>query len=142
LNDLTEQVQWLTREQRTLQDELVAARATINVLTRAAEAGPATELRNTEGVKIPDPEHFDGTRSKLPNFLIQLELKAASYSDEQVKLRLAVNYLREDAADQVRSYVCDSRVTIPNLAALIAILENVFGNPNRAAEAESNMSTI
>jgi len=132
LTNFTEQVRQLTEEQTlalnnaeiaetticTLRGELAAARATVNVLTRAAEAVP-TELRITTGrEKIPDPEHFDGTCSKLPNFLMQLELKAASYNDEQTKLRLAVNYLRGDAADLVRSYVRNGRVNLPNLAAL------------------------
>jgi len=149
LTNLTEQVRQLTDNAeiaettiRTLRDELAAARATVNVLTRAAEAVLTEPRITTEREEIPDPENFDGTPSKLLNFLMQLELKAASYSNEQTKLRLAVNYLRGDAADQVRSYVRNGRVNLPNLAALITILENAFSNPNRVAEAESKLSTI
>ena len=35
-----------------------------------------------------------------------------------------------------------TRVNLANLAALIAILDTAFGNPNRVAEAESKLSTL
>jgi len=73
---------------------------------------------------------------------MQLQLKAATYTYDQAKLRLAVNYLRGDAADQVRPHVRDGRVNLANLPALITILENAFGNPNRVAEGECKLSTI
>ena len=41
--------------------------------------------------RIPMPEKFDGTRSKLRAFLIQLRLKVANCPNEQSKLRLAIN---------------------------------------------------
>ena len=68
------------------------------------------------------PEKFDGIRSKLRAFLIQLRLKVATYPDEQAKLRLAVNCLTGEAMDQVQSYVENDKVNLANLAALIAIL--------------------
>jgi len=134
----------LLRTQTTqLRNELAGTRATIAVLTRAAQAMPVAGTQHApEQEKVADPEHFDGTRSKLPNFLMRLQLKAATYTDDQAKLRLAVNYLRGDAADQVRPHVHDGRVNLANLPALITILENAFGNPNRVAEAESKLSTI
>jgi len=134
----------LLRTQITqLRNELAGTRATVAVLTRAAQAMPVAGTQHApEREKVADPEHFDGTRSKLPNFLMQLQLKAATYTDDQAKLRLAVNYLRGDAADQVRPHVRDGRVNLANLPALITILENAFGNPNRVAEAESKLSTI
>ena len=44
--------------------------------------------------------------------------------------------------DQVQSYVENDKVNLVNLAALIAILDTAFGNPNRVAEAESKLSTL
>ena len=44
--------------------------------------------------------------------------------------------------DQVQSYVGNDKVNVANLAALIAILDTAFGNPNRVAEAESKLSTL
>ena len=44
--------------------------------------------------------------------------------------------------DQVQSYVENDKVNLASLAALIAILDTAFGNPNRVAEAESKLSTL
>ena len=88
------------------------------------------------------PEKFDGTRSKLRAFLTQLQLKVATYLDEQAKLRFAVNCPTGDAIDQVQSYVENDKVNLANLATLIAILDTAFSNPNRVAEAESKLSTL
>ena len=44
--------------------------------------------------------------------------------------------------NQVQSYVENDKVNLANLAALIAILDTAFGNPNRVAEAESKLSTL
>ena len=87
-------------------------------------------------------EKFDGTRSKLRAFLTQLQLKVATYSDEQAKLRLAVNCLTGNAMDQVQSYVENDKVNLANLTALIAILDTAFGNPNRVTEAKFKLSTL
>ena len=92
--------------------------------------------------RIPMPEKFDDTRSKLRAFLTQLRLKVATYLDKQAKLRLAVNCLTGNAMDQVQSYVGNDKVNLANLATLIAILDTAFGNPNRVAEAESKLSTL
>ena len=89
------------------------------------------------------PEKFDGTRSKLRAFLIQLQLKVATYSDEQAKLQLAVNCLTGDAIDQVQSYVENDKVNLANLATpVIPILDTTFSKLNRVAEAESKLSTL
>ena len=88
------------------------------------------------------PEKFDGTRSKLRAFLIQLRLKVATYPNKQAKLRLAINCLTGDAIDQVQSYMENDKVNLANLAALIAILDTAFSNPNRVAEAKSKLSTL
>ena len=88
------------------------------------------------------PEKFDGTRSKLRAFLTQLQLKVATYPNEQAKLQLAVNCLTGDAMDQLQSYVENDKVNLANLAALITILDTTFGNPNKVAEAKSKLSTL
>ena len=73
---------------------------------------------------------------------MQLRLHTAAYTDEQTKLRLAVNCLEGVALDQIRMYVQGNQVNLVNLEALITILNNAFGNPNRVAEAEHKLSTI
>src|SRR5437763_11809578 len=60
----------------------------------------------------------------------------------QVKLYYAFNALSEPAAAQVLPYVRDNRVDLTDLAALIRILENAFGNPNRVRDAENKLFSI
>jgi len=73
---------------------------------------------------------------------MQLRLYTASLTDEQQKLCLAINCLEGDALDQARMYVQGTQVNLTNLEALITILNNAFGNPNRVAEAEYKLRTI
>ena len=87
-------------------------------------------------------EKFDGTRSKLRAFLIQLRLRVATNPNEQAKLQLAINCLTGDAIDQVQSYVENDKVNLASLATLIIILDTAFGNLNRVAEAESILLTL
>jgi chromosome segregation ATPase len=128
----------LEAEVATLRTQYDNAQITINALSRQAPAAAA----QTGRAKIPDPDKFDGTRSKLRQFLAQLRLKAATYNDEQDKLRLAVNCLRGEALDQALPYLTDDRIDLTNLAALIDILERAFGNPNRVADAEVKLNTM
>ena len=81
-----------------LKTRITEMQGTINALSRAV---PAQATDRHEREKIPDPEKFDGTRTKLRPFLAQLRLKAATYTDEQAKLRLAINCLKGEALDQV-----------------------------------------
>ena len=47
-----------------------------------------------------------------------------------------------DAIVQLQSYIENDKVNLANLAALIAILDITFSNPNRVAEVESKLSTL
>ena len=44
--------------------------------------------------------------------------------------------------DQVQQYVKADRVDLENVEALIDILEEAFGNPNRVAEAEAKLCSL
>src|SRR5690606_7331382 len=103
--------------------------------------GTSTEASNPRE-RIPDPERFDGTRSKLQAFILQLRLKASTLASEQAKLRLGVSCLTGEALDQIRPYVKDDRIDLEGLAKLVEILELAFGNPYREAEAEARLTTI
>lgn len=154
------------REASRLKQELAHAKEQVENLTDEVENGEAaiallrSELTQSRTIsealarktpisvqgprydKIPDPERFDGTRSKLSPFITQLQLKTATYPDEQSKLRLAINCLTGDALHQVQSYVRNGTVDLETLADLITILDTAFGNPNRLAEAEAKLATI
>ena len=101
---------------------------------------PATADREKETVLF--PKKFNGTRSKLCNFITQLRLRAATYNNEQAKLHLAINCLTGNAMDKAQVYVTDDHVNLENLGTLITILENAFGNSNRVAEAEMKLCTL
>ena len=112
------------------------------IATALARATPDGGRGSTDKERIPMPDKFDSTRSKLMAFLTQLWLKVATYPDEQAKLRLAVNCLTGDTMGQVQSYVENDKVNLANLAVLIAILDAAFSNPNRVAEAKSKLLTL
>jgi hypothetical protein len=148
LANATHQIEALTNElassetaMNMLRTDLMEAKQIAAALARASPNGDGPN-NNYDKERIPMPEKFDGTRSKLRAFLTQLRLKVATYPTEQAKLRLAVNCLTGDAMDQVQAYVKDDSVNLETLAALIEILDTAFGNPNRVAEAESKLCTI
>ena len=150
LANATHQIEALTNElacsetaMNMLHAELTEAKQIAAALARATPDGSrGGNGSGSDKERIPMPEKFDGTRSKLRAFLTQLRLKVATYPNEQAKLRLAINCLTGDAMDQVQSYVENDKVNLANLATLIAILDTAFGNPTRVAEAESKLSTV
>ena len=108
---VTNEVANATHQIEALTNELACSETAMNILrielTKAKQiasalARPTPDSGNrgsSDKERIPMPEKFDGTRSKLGAFLIQLRLKVATYPDEQAKLRLAVNCLTGDAMD-------------------------------------------
>src|SRR5690606_1705351 len=81
---------------RDLRSELREARSQL----QAHVEGTSMEASSNRE-RIPDPERFDGTRSKLQAFVLQLRLKASTLAFEQAKLRLGVSCLTGEALDQV-----------------------------------------
>ena len=148
------QMNTLTEERNTaevaiclLRTELAEARNVANALAHAAPAAAAaaaaTAPAPTHTVdKISFPDKFDGTWSKLRAFTTQLRLKVVLFPDEQSRLRLAINCLAGEAMDQVQQYVKADRVDLENVEALIDMLEESFGNPNRVAEAEAKLCSL
>ena len=51
--------------------------------------------------------------------------------NEQLHLRYAVSHLSGSSFDQVVSFINDDTIDHPNTAALICILEAIFGDLNR-----------
>ena len=154
VNAMQNQMNTLTKEHNAAEagicllcTELAEARNVANALAHAAlaaaTAATATAPAPAHTVdKIPFPDKFDGTRSKLRAFTTQLRLKVVSFPDEQSRLRLAINCLAGEAMDQVQQYVKADRVDLVNVEALIDILEEAFGNPNRVAEAEAKLCSL
>ena len=126
-----------------LHTELTKARNVANALAHTAPAAAAAATATAHTVdKIPFPDKFDGTRSKLRAFTTQLRPKVVSFSDEQSRLCLAINCLAGEAMDQVQQYVKADRFDLENVEALIDILEEAFENPNRVAEVEAKLCNL
>jgi len=150
---LTNELENATHQVEALSNELACSETAMNMLraelTKAKQIAAALVQATPDGgrggsdkQRIPMPEKFDGTRSKLRAFLTQHRLKVATYTDKQAKLRLAIHCLTGDAMDQVQSYVENDKVNLANLAALITILDTTLGKPNRVAKAKSKLLTL
>ena len=123
LSALQDQVNAMQNQMNTLMEEYNTAEAAIcllrtelaeprNVANALAHAAPAAATAATAATaaatapapahtvdKIPFPDKFDGTRSKLRAFTTQSQLKVVSFPDEQSRLRLAINCLAREAMD-------------------------------------------
>ena len=97
-----DQIQQLEHEVAVLQEDLDRERETIGNLNRTIRifgrerptaATQAQEYRE----KIPDPDKYDGDRDTLPEFLLQLRLKAPTFRDDQARLRYAISLLKGKA---------------------------------------------
>ena len=82
--DLQQQIATVTEEAEiatnTFRVELTEARANMAALLRALPA--AADHEHKEKETVPIPKKFDGTRSKLRNFITQLRLRVAIYNNE------------------------------------------------------------
>ena len=108
----------------------------------AAQSTPASSSPFDPAEKFEKIELYFGNKEELRTFLAKLRTRCATMPDNQAKLRYAFNALSGPAAAQVLPYVRDDRVDLTDLAALIKILENAFGNPNRVRDAENKLFSI
>ena len=118
MNTLTEECNAAEAAICLLRTELAEARNVANALAHAAPSATATAAAAATAPapahtvdKIPFPDKFDGTRSKLRAFTTQLRLKVVSFPDEQSRLCLAINCLAREAMDQVQQYVKADRIS-------------------------------
>src|SRR5919205_715847 len=137
--DTNKSVEALLARART---ELTESKATVAALAASASALSATRPVVPVTPKLPKPEPFSGDREKLRTFLGQLRIQCATITDPQASLRYAFSLLRGVAAAQILPYVKNDRIELTDLAALVTILENAFGNPNRQREAERKLITL
>ena len=125
-----------------LEEDLARERATIANLNRMMTLMDPQARPQPQLTKIPDPDKYDGDRETLPNFLLQLRLKAPTLPDEQSRLRYAISLLKDRALSQIRPHVRSGRIELDNLEALISKLEAAFGDPDRTATAERKLMAL
>jgi len=108
---------------------------------------PEENRRGGSPTKYADAPMFSGlARPELRPFVTKLRLKLHfnddRYPTEQDKLAYAVQRLEDLALAQIIPFVEDHRINLDNVAALITILENAFGDPDRAATAERQLNKL
>jgi hypothetical protein len=112
-------------------------------ITTAGLTSIQSNTNVSASIKIPDPERFTGDREKLRSFLVQLRLKTYPLQDDkQAQLRYAVSVLGGDALNQIIPFMRDDKIDLPDLKALIDILERAFGDPDRAATAARKLYAL
>ena len=85
---------------------------------------------------------FSGDKDKLRSFIVQLQLKTQTITDERTRLRYTVSRLSGQAFDQVVSFVQTGNIALSNIDTFIQILESVFGDPNRYATAACKINSL
>ncbi|KAI0993359.1 hypothetical protein K3495_g14825 [Podosphaera aphanis] len=156
-------------ERDTCRNQLTAANQTITNLegekdqlhldlnmARAGYAPPATISNSadhpTDAVdfrseKFPDPEKFNGTRSKLPGFITQLRMKLEvnhdRFRNEAAKVIYSVSRLEGKALDQVVPLVnAKPTAPFPSVQAYVSYLEASFGDPDPRGTARRELKLL
>ena len=122
--------------QQVYQQQLLDTRKQLEQFRLVQPAGSSPVPRTYRSPKHPDPEPFDGDKTKLDPFFANLHLKFHSNEDHYVregqsteynKVAYAVSLLRGDAFAQIEPFIIDGRVTIRDVRHFIEILRIRFG---------------
>jgi len=87
--------------------------------------------------EISDPPKFSRNRKELRHFISQLRIKlhgnAASFPTLQHRLSYAVGRLEGVAFGLVLPFIENDSVNLESIEALVQVLEDAFGDPDRIA---------
>jgi len=156
--------QGLEARYRAIETDLERDRATIVTLntrltnTNTALATASAALANAGGPappagerppkreSIPKPQEFDGSQDQLRPFIAQLRTKflgdAHKFVDVQHRLAYTVGFLKGKAYEQILPLIDEGNINIASVEALITLLENAFGDPDRVRTAERNLQSL
>ena len=156
--------QGLEARYRAIETDLERDRATIVTLntrvtnTNTALATTTATLANGGGPappageqppkreSIPKPQEFDGSQDQLRPFIAQLRTRflgdAYKFVDVQHRLAYAVGFLKGKAYEQILPLIDEGNINIASVEALITLLENAFGDPDRVRTAERNLQSL
>ncbi|KAH0603207.1 uncharacterized protein H6S33_008211, partial [Morchella sextelata] len=157
-NNIATLVQCVRFQRDTLHTQLTAANETIDnleeqitqlnlnlnvarsapaptVAAPIAAAPPPAPVPAFRSEKFPDPERFDGTRTKLSGFTTQLRMKLEvnhdRFRNEAAKVIHAISRLEGRALDQVVPLVnANPAAPFSSVTAFVAYLEASFGDPD------------
>jgi len=115
-------------------------------LANAGEPAPPAGERPPKRESIPKPPEFDGSQDQLRQFIAQLRTKflgdAHKFVDVQHRLAYAVGFLKGKAYEQILPLIDEGNINIAGVEALITLLENAFGDPNRVRTAKRNLQSL
>ena len=121
------------------------ATATAALANAGGLAPPAGE-RPPKRESIPKPQEFDGSQGQLPPFIAQLCTKflgdAHKFEDVQHRLAYAVGFLKVKGYEQILPLIDEGNINIGSVEALITLLENAFGDPDRVRTAPRNLQSL
>ncbi|KAH0606065.1 uncharacterized protein H6S33_004522 [Morchella sextelata] len=122
-----------------------ASAPTVAVLVAAAPPPATAPAFRSE--KFPDPEKFDGTRTKLLGFTTQLRMKLEvnhdRFRNEAAKVIYAISRLEGRALDQVVPLVnANPAAPFSSVTAFVAHLEASFGDPDSRGTARRQLVAL
>jgi len=116
------------------------------VLANAERPALPTGERPPKRESIPKPQELDGSQDQLRPFIVQLHTKflgdAHKFIHVQHRLTYAVGYLKGKAYEQILPLIDEGNINIASVEALITLLENALGPPDRVRTAERNLQGL
>jgi len=123
----------------------VLATATAALANAGGPAPPPGE-RPPKRESIPKPQEFDGSQDHLRPFIAQLRTKflgdAHTFVDVQHRLAYALGFLKGKAYEQILPLIDEGNINIASVEALITLLVNGFGDPDRVRTTERNLQNL
>jgi len=121
------------------------ATATAALANAGGPAPPAGE-RPPKRESIPKPQEFDEPQDQLRLFIAQLRTKflrdAHKFVDFPYRLAYGVGFLKGKAYEQILLGIDEGNINIASVEALITLLENAFGDPDRVRTAKRNLQSL
>jgi len=119
--------------------------ATAALANSGGPAPPAGE-RPPKRESIPKPQEFAGSQDQLRLFIAQLRTKflgaAPKFVDVQHRLTYAVGFLQGKPYKQILPLIDEGNINIASVEALITLLENALGDPDRVRTAKRNLQSL
>jgi hypothetical protein len=132
--------------QKALEDQKQIALALARLGVPSPTGAEGSSVARPKLAELTDPPKFGGNRKDLRTFIAQLRLKlhgnTQSFPTMQHRLSYAVGRLEGVAFEQILPYIEDNAVNLDDIDALIKILEDAFGDPDRVATATRELRNL
>jgi hypothetical protein len=132
--------------QKALEDQKQIALALARLGVPSPTGAEGSSVARPKLAELTDPPKFGGNRKDLRTFIAQLRLKlhgnTQSFPTMQHRLSYAVGRLEGVTFEQILPYIEDSAVNLDDIDALIKILEDAFGDPDRVATATRELRNL